>query len=82
MLAREPEPAEPVGGAPDAGDDADEDIDAAGSPGSAMSTTKYIFASCRCLDARRHLVTTRVAKGSWRPGVICCSACQAPSRSL
>ncbi len=78
VLAREPKPAEPVGGTPDADDEADTNIDANGPTVLAGPTTKYIFASCRCQDARGHLATIRVAKGSWRPGVICCSACEAP----
>ncbi len=78
VLAREPKLRGPVGGNTDTDDEGDEDVDAAGSPGSTVSTTKYIFASCRCRDARRHLVTIRVAKGSWRPGIICCAVCQAP----
>lgn len=77
VLVREPRLSHPTGGTSDTDDEADGNVDATGSTGSAVSS-KYVFASCRCLDARRHLVTIRVAKGSWRPGVICCSVCQAP----
>lgn len=76
VLAREPKPDEPVGGEPDPGNDAGDD--AAGSSDPGDTSTKYVFASCQCQDARRHPVTIRVAKGSWRPGVITCSVCQAP----
>lgn len=40
--------------------------------------SKYVFASCRCQDGRGRRVTIRVAKGSWRPDVICCAVCSAP----
>jgi hypothetical protein len=78
VLAREPKPAEPLSDLPDTNDDADKDIDPTSSPASSGSSAKYIFASCHCQDARRHLVTIRVAKGSWRPGVIRCGECHAP----
>jgi hypothetical protein len=39
---------------------------------------KYVFASCQCQDRRGRPMTIRVATGSWRPGVICCSVCTAP----
>jgi len=78
VLAREPKPSGPVGGTPDAGDEVDENVDANGSAGPVGSTTKYVFASCRCQDARGRLVTIRVAKGSWRPGIIRCVKCHAP----
>jgi hypothetical protein len=39
-------------------------------------TSKYVFANCRCRTSRRH-VTIRVARGSWRPGVVRCGACDA-----
>lgn len=44
-----------------------------GTPPSA-STGKYVFASCRCQGARG-VVTLRVSRGSWRPGIIRCTAC-------
>jgi hypothetical protein len=78
VLAREPKAAAPVGSSSDTDDEADEDIDPAASSGLSGSPVKYVFASCRCQGARRHLVTIRVAKGSWRPGVIRCGECQAP----
>lgn len=78
VLAREPKSIAPVGGPSDPDDGADGGIDVSGSAGLPGSPVKYIFASCRCLDARRHPVTVRVAKGSWRPGAICCSVCLAP----
>jgi hypothetical protein len=43
-----------------------------------MSMTKYVFASCQCRDRRGRALTIRVGNGSWRAGVICCSACQTP----
>jgi len=78
VLAREPKAAEPVGGTADADDEADKNIDVAGLTGSATSPSKYVFASCRCQDGRRHPITIRVAKGSWRPDVICCAVREAP----
>lgn len=74
VLVREPRPSRLAGPA---------DQEAGGSavttvPGPTTSSSKYVFASCRCLDARRHRVTIRAAKGSWRPGVITCSICQTP----
>lgn len=57
--------------------DEDEDTDAAGSA-KAVTTSKYVFASCRCEDGRRHRITIRVARGSWRLGAIRCAVCQAP----
>lgn len=77
VLAREPKPAEPINGPADLDDDADEDVDTLGFAGPTVSSAKYVFASCSCQDGRGHPVTVRVAKGSWRPGVICCAACQA-----
>ncbi|MGH4012996.1 MAG: hypothetical protein ACRDSL_03490 [Pseudonocardiaceae bacterium] len=73
ILVRDPRSSRPVG----TSDADDENTDSAESIGSAATLAKYVFASCRCLDARGHLVTIRVAKGSWRQGVICCSVCQA-----
>jgi hypothetical protein len=79
VLAREPKLPEPVGGDPEPDDGADEDVSATGSAGSpAASSAKYVFASCCCHVGRRSAVTIRVAKGSWRPGVIRCAACQEP----
>jgi hypothetical protein len=78
VLAREPKPTAPVGSLSESDDEADEDGDTSSTPGSSGSPVKYVFASCRCQDVRRHLVTIRVAKGSWRPGVIRCGECQAP----
>lgn len=78
VLAREPKPSQPEGGTSDGDGEADDDVDAAASTGPAASPSKYVFASCRCQDGRRHPVTIRVARGSWRPRVICCSVCQAP----
>lgn len=77
VLAREPKPG-PA--------DVDGENEADGQSGDTTVTekpenetvAKYVFASCRCQDGRRHPVTIRVAKGSWRPGVIRCVECQAP----
>jgi hypothetical protein len=77
VLAREPELPELVGAEPDTDDETGDD-DVSGTSGTTAPPTKYVFASCQCRDARRHLVTIRVAKGSWRPGVIRCGECQAP----
>jgi hypothetical protein len=77
VLAREPKLTESVGSLPDTDGDAGDD-DVSGTSGTATPPMKYVFASCQCQDARQHLITIRVAKGSWRPGTICCSACQAP----
>ena len=75
VLEREPQAAQPD-------DDDDESGDqqaAASSPvGPQPSSSKYVFASCRCQNGRRRSVTIRVARGSWQPGVICCSVCEAP----
>jgi hypothetical protein len=51
-----------------------------GGPGPAGTNgvNKYVFASCRCQDGRRNRITIRLARGSWRPGVICCGVCQVP----
>lgn len=70
VLAREPRLVERV---PD-GDEDDRLTDPADST-DPQTRSKYIFASCRCQDNRGHKVTLRVAKGSWRPGVIRCAAC-------
>jgi hypothetical protein len=40
------------------------------------TTSKYVFATCRCRTGRGH-VTIRVARGSWRPGLVRCGACDA-----
>jgi hypothetical protein len=57
------------------GNDGDESA-AMASPGSATSSTKYVFASCGCQAGRGNVMTIRVARGSWRPGMIRCAACQ------
>lgn len=69
VIAREPKPAVRAGLA--AGSDGT-------APGPQPSTGKYAFASCRCRDSRGRALTIRVAKGSWRPGAICCSICGVP----
>jgi hypothetical protein len=43
------------------------------------SSSRYVFASCGCRGARG-VVTLRVARGSWRAGVIRCGACDKPFR--
>jgi hypothetical protein len=78
VLAREPKTARPNGGDPHLDDDVDQDADTTGPTDSALSSAKYVFASCRCQVGRRNAVTIRVAKGSWRPGAIGCSVCGAP----
>lgn len=79
VLVREPRLAESTGSQPDPDEDTeDEDNDEFGSAGPTMPSTKYVFASCHCQAGRRRPVTIRVAKGSWRPGVIRCAACQEP----
>lgn len=78
VLAREPKLAEPGSSLVDPDNEADEDGEANSSPGVSASSAKYIFASCHCQDGRRRPVTIRVAKGSWRPGVIHCAECRAP----
>jgi hypothetical protein len=80
VLAREPKLTLAGISGPDTDDEVDEDGedgDATGSSGT-VTSSKYVFASCGCQDARQHPITIRVAKGSWRPGVICCSICQVP----
>jgi hypothetical protein len=37
-------------------------------------TSKYVFASCQC-QTGRGLVTIRMSRGSWRPGIIGCGGC-------
>jgi hypothetical protein len=73
LLSREPQRQEP--------ESDDEELTGQESP-AAMTTSqqaaKYIFASCACRDGRGRKVTIRVAKGSWRPGVIRCEICQSP----
>jgi hypothetical protein len=78
VLARQPRLPEPVGGDPEPVDDVDEDAGATGSTGPAAASARYVFASCRCQVGRRNTLTIRVAKGSWRPGVIWCSVCGEP----
>jgi hypothetical protein len=77
VLAREPKLTTLGTSGSDTDDDGDEDRDETGSSG-IVTSSKYVFASCGCQDARRHPITIRVAKGSWRPGAICCAICQAP----
>jgi hypothetical protein len=77
VLAREPKLTTLGTSGSDTDDDGDEDRDATGSSG-IVTSSKYVFASCRCEDGRHHRVTIRVARGSWRLGVICCAVCQAP----
>lgn len=80
VLAREPRP-DGLDNTPE--DEADQHADPTDElSDSPTSTTKYVFASCQCRDIRRRPVTIRVAKGSWRPGVICCALCEAPFTSL
>ncbi|MEV5719380.1 hypothetical protein AB0L41_36310 [Amycolatopsis mediterranei] len=38
---------------------------------------KYVFAACGCQSSRGP-VTLRMARGSWRPGVVRCTACGEP----
>lgn len=80
VLSREPQPADrdstPDDEAEQAADLTDESSE------SSSSTTKYVFASCQCRDVRHRPVTIRVARGSWRQGVICCAMCDAPFASL
>lgn len=78
VLVREPMPAVPGDGAAEPGDASDDPVGSVGPPRSITLSAKYVFATCQCQDGRRRPVTIRVAKGSWRPGVICCSVCQAP----
>lgn len=66
VLARERGPARPGG-----------QQAAVSSPAGPQSSSKYVFASCQCQNGHR-TVTIRVARGSWRPDVICCSVCEAP----
>lgn len=77
VLVREPRLAESTGSQPDPDED-DEDNGTSGSAGPAASSSKYVFASCRCHAGRHRPVTIRVAKGSWQPGIIRCAACQEP----
>jgi hypothetical protein len=46
-------------------------------PDDGSNPARYVFASCRCRNARGRTVTIRVASGSWRPDVIRCSICEA-----
>jgi hypothetical protein len=41
------------------------------------NSSKYVFACCRCAGARGNRITIRIARGSWRPQTIRCSACDA-----
>ncbi len=77
VLAREPKLTTLGAGGSDTDDESDEDCDPTGSSGT-VTSSNYVFASCGCQDARHHPITIRVAKGSWRPGVICCAVCQTP----
>lgn len=80
VLAREPELFD-LDNSPD--DEAEQGVDLTDeSSASSSPTTKYVFASCQCRDARHRPITIRVAKGSWRPEVICCAVCEAPFASL
>lgn len=74
VLAREPRQHEPNG------DGVVAELSGSSSPVATVSMppAKYVFASCRCRDRRGRALTIRVANGSWRAGVICCSACQTP----
>lgn len=75
VLAREPQPTERQGDDTESGDQQT----AIPSPdGPQSSSSKYVFASCRCQNGRHRPVTIRVARGSWKPGVIRCSVCDAP----
>jgi hypothetical protein len=69
VLVRQPRPTEPT----DVG--ADEASSAASvAAGAQPVVTKYVFAACQCRTDRGR-VTIRVARGSWRTGVVRCSAC-------
>lgn len=69
VLVRQPRPTAP------AEVSADEASVAASVPSGAQpAVTKYVFAACQC-HTDRGRVTIRVARGSWRAGVIQCSAC-------
>lgn len=39
-----------------------------------VASSKYVFAKCCCRRGRGS-VTIRIARGSWRPGVVRCAAC-------
>ena len=82
VLAQEPKLTAPVGGLSDTDGEADEDIHPAVSPGSAGSPLRYVFASCRCQNARRHLVTIRVAKVLGGQGAFAVASARNRSRSL
>lgn len=43
--------------------------------------SKYVFASCRCMNSRGNARTIRIASGSWQPLSIHCSTCGAPFAS-
>lgn len=43
--------------------------------------SKYVFASCRCMNSRGSARTIRIASGSWQPLTIHCSICGAPFAS-
>lgn len=79
VLAREPRPREPV---PDGEEPADHQEDPATTTTSQPREPKYIFAYCNCQGSRGQRVAIRIAKGSWRPGVIRCDACQSAFQSL
>jgi hypothetical protein len=76
VLAREPKPTEDDNTA--TADDQQTALTSSAGPQTHAS--KYVFASCWCQDGRRRKMTIRVAKGTWRPGVIRCDACQTPFR--
>ena len=44
--------------------------------GEPSSSSRYVFATCACVDKRDRSITIRVARGSWRPLAICCAVCQ------
>ena len=78
VLAREPIPAVPGDGAAEPGDVSYDPVGSVRPPKSIALAAKYVFATCQCQDGRRRPFMIRVAKGSWRPGVIRCAGCQAP----
>jgi hypothetical protein len=77
VLTREPQRITRGSSGTAAGGEGTGEADATG-PAGTVGANKYVFASCRCEDGRRHRITIRVAQGSWRPGAICCAVCQMP----
>lgn len=75
LLGREPVPVK-LKNAPTDQDDRQATTTSTDAP--QPSRGRYVFASCQCRSNRRRPLIIRVARGSWRPGVICCSVCQSP----